>query len=237
MVMAKSTDDGKTWSRPMDVTPAIADPSWTLMCQGPGSGIAKKDGTLVFAARYWDHSYSAHPVLVYSKDHGATWQCSKTDMAMTGGDECQVAEIEPGTLMLNIRNEIPGLFMRSVFITKDLGVTWEAHPTNRNTLIERQCNASLIFSPASENCLGRDLLLFANCDSDKSRWKMTVKVSLDKGMTWDEANQVMLDEDTGCGYPNLTMVDRETVGIFYEGTVASLVFQRIKLKDLINTMP
>lgn len=235
MVMAKSTDDGKTWSRPIDVTSSIADPSWTLMCQSPGSGIAMRDGTLVFGARYWDHSYQAHPVLVYSKDHGATWHCSKTGELMTGGDECQVAEIEPGILMLNARNEIPGLFMRSVFITKDLGETWEAHPTSRNALIERQCNASLIFSPAEENSLGRDILLFANCDSDESRCKMTIKASLDKGMTWNEADQVMLDEDIGSGYPSMTMVDRETVGIFYEGTVANLVFQRIKLKDLVNS--
>ena len=76
---------------------------------------------------------------------------------------------------------------------------------------------------------------FANCDSDESRCKMTIKASLDKGMTWNEADKVMLDEDIGSGYPSMTMVDRETVGIFYEGTVANLVFQRIKLKDLVNS--
>lgn len=205
-----------------------------LLAQGPGSGIAMRDGTLVFAARYWNSSSKSYPVLVYSRDHGRTWQSSKTDKLMEMGDECQVAEIEPGTLMLNIRNQVKGLFMRSVFITKDLGETWEPHPTNRNTLIERRCNASLIFSPAEENCLGMDLLLFANCASNKSRSRMTVKVSLDKGMTWHTANQLMIDEDRGFGYPNLTMVDRETVGILYESSVASLVFQRIKLKDLVR---
>ena len=63
---------------------------------------------------------------------------------------------------------------------------------------------------------------------------ITIKASLDKGLTWLPENQVMLDEDEGWGYTCLTMIDRETVGILYESSVAHMTFQAIKLKDLIR---
>lgn len=39
---------------------------------------------------------------------------------------------------------------------------------------------------------------------------------------------------SGVGYTCLTMIDRETVGILYESSVAHMTFQAIKLKDLIR---
>ena len=44
----------------------------------------------------------------------------------------------------------------------------------------------------------------------------------------------MLDENEGWGYTCLTLVDKETVGILYESSVAHMTYQRVKLKDLIN---
>ena len=39
LVMAKSTDDGKTWSKPINITKQVKDPSWYFLLQGPGRGI------------------------------------------------------------------------------------------------------------------------------------------------------------------------------------------------------
>ena len=44
----------------------------------------------------------------------------------------------------------------------------------------------------------------------------------------------MLDEDNGWGYSCLTMIDKETVGILYESSVAHMTFQAVKLKDLVD---
>lgn len=53
-------------------------------------------------------------------------------------------------------------------------------------------------------------------------------------MTWPLANQVTLDEDEGWGYSCLSMIDKETVGIFYESSVAHMTFQAVKLTDLVK---
>ena len=63
---------------------------------------------------------------------------------------------------------------------------------------------------------------------------ITIKASLDGGLTWPTEHQVLLDEAEGWGYSCLSMIDKETVGIFYESSVAHMTFQAIKLQDIIH---
>ena len=44
----------------------------------------------------------------------------------------------------------------------------------------------------------------------------------------------MLDEGDGWGYSCLTMIDKETIGILYESSVAHMTFQAIRLRDIIQ---
>ncbi len=85
-----------------------------------------------------------------------------------------------------------------------------------------------------DNVLGKEILLFSNPNSTAHRHRITIKASLDGGLTFPDEYQVMLDEDSGWGYSCLTMIDRETVGILYESSVAHMTFQAIKLTDLVK---
>ena len=98
--------------------------------------------------------------------------------------EAQVAELSDGTLMLNMRDNRGG--SRSVATTRDLGRTWTEHPTSRKALRESVCMASLIAVKADENVLGRHILLFSNPDTVRGRNHITIKASLDDGMTFAE---------------------------------------------------
>ena len=146
--------------------------------------------------------------------------------------EAQVAELPDGSLMLNMRDNRGGA--RSVAVTRDLGRTWEEHPSSRKALIEPVCMASLISVRAEDNVTGKDLLLFSNPESTRARNRMTIKASLDGGLTWSPEHSVLLDEGTGWGYSCLSMIDGETVGILYESSVAHMTFQAIPLKDIIK---
>ena len=230
LVLAKSTDDGKTWSAPINITRQVKLPEWYFLLQGPGRGITMADGTLVFPIQFIDKTRVPNAGIMYSKDGGRNWTIHHH--ARTNTTEAQVAEVEPGVLMLNMRDNRGG--SRAVCTTTDLGQTWQEHESSRSALREPVCMASLISVRAEDNVLGKDLLIFSNPDSDKQRKDMTIKVSLDGGRTWSEKHQLLLDEGYSWGYSCLTMVDKETVGILYESSVAHITFQRVKLKDIVG---
>ncbi len=230
LVLSKSTDDGKTWSAPINITEQVKHPSWKFLLQGPGMGISMEDGTLVFPIQYIDSEKIPNAGIMYSKDGGSTWKIE--NHARTNTTEAQVAEVKPGVLMLNMRDNRGG--SRAVYTTKDLGKTWVEHPSNRKTLQESVCMASLIKVSAKDNVLGKDILFFSNPNTTEGRHHITIKASLDGGLTFPEEYNVLLDEDHGWGYTCLTLVDSETIGVLYESSVAHMTYQTVKIKDMIK---
>ncbi|MFT5126084.1 MAG: sialidase-1, partial [Verrucomicrobiales bacterium] len=139
-MLAKSEDDGLTWSKSINITQQIKDPAWNFLLQGPGNGITLTDGTLVFPAQYKDSKAMPFSTIVYSKDHGKTWAIGTGVISNT--TEAQVVQLADGALMINCRDNRGGA--RSVYTTRDLGKTWLVHPTNRTALPEPVCNAGLL---------------------------------------------------------------------------------------------
>lgn len=231
-MLVRSDDDGKTWSKPINITSQVKKPEWCFILAGPGKGITMADGTLVFAAQYQDPPDKRrlpHSTIIYSKDHGKTWTVGTG--AFDDTTEAQVVEIEPGVLMLNCRYNRQSA--RVVMVTRDLGKTWAEHPTHRKALIEpRACMASLIGIDAERTGKPGLRLLFSNPNSTASRKHMTIKASDDRGLTWTENSQLLLDAWGSAGYSCLSMIDDETVGILYEGSRAHMTFQRVKLADI-----
>lgn len=244
-ILTKSTDDGVTWSPPINITSQIKNPEWQLLLQGPGMGITLTDGTLVFPAQFKANigvkaldggAFTCHSTIVYSKDKGKSWQIGTG--AKTNTTEAQVVQLSDGSLMLNMRDDRnrtdkSSTNGRAISVTKDLGKTWMAHPTSNSALPESNCMASLISTDLSVNGKNQKVLFFSNPNHNSKRSDMTIKMSLDEGLTWPEKYQIKLNGETGYGYSCLTMVDEKTVGILYEGT-KDLYFQKISVDELIS---
>jgi hypothetical protein len=231
-MMVRSTDDGLTWTPPENMTRALKQESWWLFAPSPQAGISLADGTLVMPVqgRTGRDPLATFATVMVSRDHGRSWQVGKP--GYSGGNECQAAELSDGSIMLNIRNDHERY--RAVVVTKDLGQSWQDHPTSRTALIEPNCNGSLLRFVRRNDQGDRSLLLFANPRSQQGRTHHTVQVSFDDGRTWPDSHHWLLDEGRGAGYPSMTQIDNDHVGIVYEGSQSHLVFQRLAIADLID---
>ena len=242
-VIVNSTDDGHTWSKPINITKQIKEPEWQLLLQGPGRGITLDDGTLIFPAQFKSDlgekaldggKFTSHSTLVYSKDGGQNWHIGTG--AKSNTTEAQVAVLSDGSLMLNMRDDRnrkdkSASNGRAIATTNNLGETWKTHPTSNSVLTESNCMASLISAPLRINDKTVNALFFSNPNNKSKRTNMTIKASLDEGMTWPYELEV--NETKGFGYSCLTMIDDKHIGILYEG-VKELFFQKIAVEDLIH---
>ncbi len=235
-MLVKSEDDGITWSEPINITEQIKKPEWYLIFQGPGNGITMKDGTLVFPAQFKGANQVPHSTVISSIDGGKTWKIGTS--AKSNTTEAQVVQLNDGKLMLNMRDDRNRTEKgdnngRAVAVTSDLGQTWTVHPSSNGALPEPNCMASLISTNVNIAGKPTQVLLFSNPNNKVSRSNMTIKASLDGGLTWPVENQLELNADEGFGYSCMTMIDDSNVGIVYEG-VKCLYYQIIPLKEIIK---
>lgn len=212
-----SSDEGKSWSEPVEITDSVKRPEWTWVATGPGVGILLRhgahEGRLVIPC---DHRETVQGVdtqlshCFFSDDHGKTWQCGESAGLHT--DECQVIELDDGRLMINMRNYWgkhneggQHANIRATAISEDGGATWSASRYDP-VLIEPICQASFLE-------LGGKGVLFSNpADRDK-RVRMTVRSSEDEGQTWPHA-RVLHEGPTA--YSCLTLFPDGTAGCLYE---------------------
>lgn len=236
LMLVKSTDDGLNWSAPINITGQTKNPEWYLFFQGPGRGITMTDGTLVFPAQFKDATRVPHATMIYSKDHGQTWTVGTG--AKPNTTEAQIVQLEDESLMLNMRDdnnrtEKGPTNGRAVCITKDLGKTWTTHSSSNSALPEPNCMASLISAQVMVKGKMQQVLFFSNPNDKNSRIHMTIKASLDQGITWPEADQLEIYSPECYGYSCMTMIDEQTIGIVFEGT-KNLFFQKIPVSSIIK---
>lgn len=220
--LSKSTDNGKTWSGPAEITAAVKPSNWRWYATGPGIGIQVQHGP--FAGRLvlpCDHSVEppadAPPGtprreeshVIYSDDHGQTWHCGGS--AGPQMNECQVAELADGkgSLLLNMRG-VGKATHRAQSLSQDGGATWSP-PEPQEQLIEPRCEASLLrYSWPHGDEPGR--LLFSN-PAALRRTNLTVRVSYDEGKTWPVSRTL---HQRFAAYSCLARLPNASVGCLYE---------------------
>lgn len=243
VLLTHSEDDGRTWTPIRDITSTASRPEWGWYALGPGVGIAlehgPRRGRLLLPANHretTDRSGPSASHVIYSDDHGATWQIGGSVGRHT--NECQLVETlgdDGPELLINMRNHWarsggrPELALRRlVSRSRDSGETW-SEPTRDETLMEPTCQASLIRYRWPEGELP-GALLFANPASTSRRERLTVRLSLDDGRTWPRS---LLVEPGSTGYCCLAKLADGRIGVLYEREeYRRLAFLAISLDQL-----
>jgi sialidase-1 len=200
--LSSSKDDGESWRDPVDITTHVKRDEWGWYATGPGIGIQLRNGRLIVPcdhSRIEGRSYGSH--VIYSDDHGAHW---KIGGSVTGGaNECQVAQVADGSLILNMRMQ-SGEKKRGIARSFDGGLSWGPLSFDE-TLIDPVCQGSLISD-------GRQLL-FSNPASTSKRENLTVRWSSDMGRTWPR--QLVLEPGPSA-YSSLVVLGKGRYACLYE---------------------
>jgi sialidase-1 len=218
-----SDDDGRTWSKPRDMTESCKRSEWGWYATGPGIAIQMKlgkyRGRLIIPANHsypteepkhvvnqeekW--GYGAHVLI--SDDSGESWRISES--ITPGCNESQVVELSDGRLMMNMRS-YNGLPCRAVAYSKDGGETW-SEAFHSYQLPDEQVQASIIeYGKYGENRMH----LFSNPGNPWDRVYMAIKVSFDDCKTWSNEKLIYAAKSA---YSCMTVLPNGHIGLLFEG--------------------
>ncbi len=209
-----STDDGHTWTEPVNISETTREKHWRWYATGPGVGIQLErgphKGRLLIPCDHSDHDYGKHPYrshAIWSDDHGKTWHHSPGIGEKT--NECQAVELTDGTVLMNMRS-YHGKHRRAIALSKDGGATWGEVALD-NALIEPVCQASILRYTAPPS-YARSRILFSN-PASTGRDKMTIRLSYDEGKTWPVAKLLYAPS---AAYSCLVVLPDGTIGCLFE---------------------
>lgn len=227
----RSTDDGLSWSAPVEITAAFESfrphCNWKVLATGPGHGIQLKSGRLLVPV--WlayggvrDHHPSVTGTL-YSDDHGKTWQAGDVAIPDTAEfndpNETIAAELSNGNVLLIARSESrPN---RKLLLTSPDGAANWSTPKFHPQLLEPICMASVLAVPGRPGTLvfsnpatvGLDEQGRERPNSRGKREQLTVRLSTDDGATWPVSK---LLEQGKSAYSDLAALPDGTILCFCE---------------------
>jgi sialidase-1 len=223
-----SNDEGKNWTEPKEITSSVKKENWTWYATGPCHGIQLKSSAyknrLVIPCDHIESGtkkYYSH--IIYSDDNGKTWQLGGTT-PQDQVNECTVAELSNGKLLLNMRNYDRTQKSRKISFSEDGGLNWSAIQSD-TALIEPICQASLLFTEENR------MLWFLNPASETARVSMTLKASHDFGLTWETAKILHAGPSA---YSDLTLINQNSIGCLFEGGLLNpyegIVFTTFEIK-------
>ncbi|MEU4626323.1 exo-alpha-sialidase [Actinoplanes sp. NPDC023801] len=220
----KSSDNGATWSVPVDLNPSVKNPAWQQLFASSGHGIQLSNGRLVQPIVYRDSAGTTHAANIYSDDHGATWRSGGS--AGTNVNESKAVERSTGAVVQDMRHNSNR--NRYFATSSDGGNTFGAATAN-TTLIDPLCNADQLsyLRPVAGAPARTATMLFSNNASSSARSNLTVRLSTDDGATWPAR---ALIKPGAAGYSTMAVLGDGTAANLYEvGGTGGIYFTRFGL--------
>lgn len=196
-----SDDDGKTWSKPQDLTPYVKE-EWMKFCgTGPGVGIQAESGRLILPIYYTNTYGKQSSANIYSDDGGETWvrgespndgrnyngtTISSKDNNIPEITESQIIQIQNGDLK-QIMRAYGGV---RIATSHDEGETWDAEVPVLISDCESYCQISVINYVKD----GTEYILLSN-PSKSGRYDGTIRMGVveeNGDITW-EAKQLYVE--------------------------------------------
>ena len=225
--LLKSTDQGRSWSEPLYVSPKPNADDWVGWPNNCVHGIqltfGSRKGRLVIPAFLYKEGESGQVPgvrggLLYSDDGGQSWSAGA--VLPEGSDEVSLVETAAGGIYISYRKNTLATGKRHFARSVDSGETFSEHGQHEE-VPDANLHAGLIRCRGGEGG-NEGLLLFSNPSPAKD---MTVRISRDEGRSWGFARRVEQglsrysdlavtpDGTILCLYTNGVVRDREKISV------------------------
>ncbi|MFE5946008.1 exo-alpha-sialidase [Streptomyces sp. NPDC056480] len=241
----RSTDDGRTFSEPRDITAAVKRPDWRWYATGPGHAVALTRppyaGRLVVPANHSSappegsgdtgrepRYYGAHAL--YSDDGGRSWQLGFVDDTYDGtvnANESTAAELPDGRVYFSTRDQLGTAPGNRADAHAGMGATHLLRPFAPQPGLDRVpvVQGGLLYVGGSGGSL-----LFSAPSVPTTRAEPALWSSEDGGRTFTRRLTVSRDK---AAYSDLVPLDEATIGLLHETGTGSayetVEFRRIPL--------
>ena len=206
-----SSNEGKTWTEPLGVTPSIR--YWGM---NNDRLVQLKSGRVLAPLWFvddWRKSHHTRGVVFYSDDEGQTWKAgSEVDIPQgpRGVDEPAVVELKDGRVLMMIRSDLGKVFKS---LSSDAGLSWsqpEALPLDSPT-----APSSITRIPST----GHLLFIWNNSPKGakhtQDRFPLTAAISQDEGKTWGKIRNVDATPGFTYAYTSLTFLPPKSLLMTY----------------------
>jgi sialidase-1 len=218
ILLASSTDDGVTFAMAKDVSRQVKPDSlqWGWYATSFSSVQLKfnkqHQGRLVACADHVLHGFTAYPIenshshTIISDNHGRDWRVGKTVLALNTSNECSLAELSNGTVVMNSRNYVGQ--------SKDTVHRFISHSTDGGDSFPVGWFAEdlpdpIVFSDLTSTTDGNTLLL-THPNSQSTRRNVSLFTSANGGASWALAVQL----ETGPSqYSSVVMLPNGSVAV------------------------
>ena len=228
-----SDDNGKTWSKPMNISSQIKKDKEGFLGVGPGRGATVKiDGKerILFPLYVNGLIKGAceEVVVIYSDDNGKTWNRTDTKHGFGVGktSESQIVSLPDGKLRIYARNK--GNYV-SYSDSADGGKSWSRFVHDKNLKAFGNCMVSFI--NYSKKINGKNVIIGSFPSDTKKRACGIVTVGLigdNNKVEWISKYSV---NDSFFAYSCLTELSDGNIAFLYEDEAAHITYDILSISD------
>ena len=232
-----STDNGQTWSDPVNITTQVHRPKqphinaaynfvedWRSYANTPGHALqissGQHKGRILVPANHsagWPdpqfHDYAAHAF--FSDDHGETFRLGES-VNIPASNESTAADLADGSVMMNIRDQSGKQRARIVALSTSGGEGWDTTYIDPH-LPDPVCEGSLLTIGKRKN---KNILAFCNAADTVHRDNLTLRISFDEGRSWKITKVIDKappgKESNHAAYSDIVSLGKKRIGVLYE---------------------
>ena len=247
MYIAKSFDNGVTWTTPECISPSVKEDYMCFIGAGPGVGVQLTEGKhkgrivvpIYFTPRFWPLMECA--ACIFSDDGGNTWRRGGAmgenrkrlgvfkvgHKLIADGErtsEAQIVTLPGGGLKAFIRNHSSRRRV-AVATSTDGGETW--HDYHYLDIPQPICQISALNVMDGD----REATLVLNAASENKREHGVIRLSYDYGVTFAHSLTIKEGEFV---YSCMTQMADGSIGVLYEGSTMheTVDFVKLTLDDI-----